>query len=121
MGKESVKFIKDKFTKEGYEEPFIVMVAHNGSHFDVPFLVDSLSFYKVSSRGLNMMHQIDTLLLDKHAVITGNLTSTDNYQLGTLYKYFTGKDIGDYSHRASTDSQEAVEILTLISFWGKEI
>lgn len=54
------------------------MVAHNGVLFDVPFLMDSLSLYKVSLIVLNMSNQIYILLLEKHAVRTGNLISTEN-------------------------------------------
>ena len=71
----------------------IVLVAHNGRRFDVPFL-----FYHMNKNNLywpdeikEKLYILDTRDLAEHSVRTSNLRIPHNFQLSTLYYYCTGK------------------------------
>lgn len=84
----------------------IVLVAHNGNKFDVPFLCHSLVAYGIDLTGITFKAKLDTLDLVKHMIrLSRTMAPPDNYQLGIMYKYVTGKDLID-SHRAEGDAND---------------
>ena len=73
----------------------IVLVAHNGNRFDIPFLFKQFELHGVDLLGIPFKGKIDTLLLAKFVIrnnLDRNRAPPENYQLGTLYKYVTGLD-----------------------------
>jgi hypothetical protein len=95
----------------------IVLVAHNGNRFDIPFLCHSLVAYGIDITGITFRAKLDTLELVKHAIKSNTtMVPPDNFQLGTIYKYLTGKDLND-RHRAEGDVKAVLEILTSEIFW----
>jgi DNA polymerase III epsilon subunit-like protein len=95
----------------------IVLVAHNGNRFDIPFLFKSFEQYGVDITGIPFKGKIDTIDLVK-STIRANITMRvpDNYQLTTIYKYATGLEHDD-GHRAKSDARATLAILTAESFW----
>ena len=75
------------------EQRDIILVAHNGNHFDIPFLLKSFDIHGIVAAGLPFKGQIDTLSLAKFSITamirlgTRRLNEVPgNYHLGTLYQ-----------------------------------
>jgi len=145
VGNDFIKFLKENCRKKQLIEMFgdsdndddsynhgdevmndILLVAHNGSRFDVPFLFHSFRTYGIDISGIPFKGQIDTLSLAKLLVKSPKRTVADgtadsviapnNYQLSTLYKYVTGNSLDD-AHHADADAHATVDILTFPKFW----
>jgi len=97
----------------------IVLVAHNGNRFDIPFLFKSFEVYSVDISGIPFKGKIDTIDLAKCAIrADSTMRVPDNYQLATIYKYVTGQSL-DNGHRAISDAKATLFILQCESFWAK--
>jgi len=98
----------------------IVVVAHNGIRFDIPFLFKSFESYAVDIRGIPFKGKIYTIDLVKCCAVRGdqNLVAPVNYQLGTLYQYVTGSQLND-GHRARSDAKATMEIFQSKRFWER--
>ena len=53
---------------EKVEQKDIILVAHNGNHFEIPFLFKSFEIHGIVATGLSFKGQIDKLSLDKFSI-----------------------------------------------------
>ena len=99
----------------------IILVAHNGSRFDFPFLL-----YEMKRNNLLHLLQdprfgygLDTLLLSKIVVRTTDLELPSSYKLSDLYEYVTTQRLGIAAHRATADVKATCSVLRHPPFWNK--
>ena len=98
----------------------IVLVAHNGQRFDVPFLFKHFHHFQINKwlDIFNKLYILDTLMLAKHCVQLNNLPVPDNYKLSTLFNYCSNNELGDKAHRADVDVKATHQILIHKPFWN---
>ena len=92
----------------------VILVAHNGVRFDIPFLFSELQRNNINVSHIKIKGQIDTLTLAKSVITTTSKhrqVIPQNYKLSTLYKYVTGDEFNN-GHRAYEDTKAAILILT---------
>lgn len=101
----------------------LVLTAHNGNRFDIPFLLSSFTKHQVA--GWEMLStkykifKLDTMLLAKHAVQVCNLQRIpDRYRLSDLYQYVSGRELGDDAHRARADVDATGTVLRYAPFFA---
>ena len=87
----------------------IVLVAHTGTRFDFHFF-----FQKVQQAGLDCntkiigtLYVLDTLIFSSQIVKVKRLNPLESYNLGTLYKYVSGKEMSS-AHRAFVYLKHAI-------------
>ena len=100
----------------------VVLVAHNGKRFDIPFLMASLERYKISHLWLEESKfgfSIDTLELSRkgvQSVASRNVPAS--YSLGALYQFITGNTLVS-AHRAMSDVEATIYVLRHHPFWSQ--
>ena len=95
----------------------VILVAHNGRNFDIPFLVSSI---RRCSKGDLLQHDlftyyIDTMELAKR-VGQKRRSVPSNYKLNTLHQFVTGEDITN-AHRAYGDVLATCIVFRHEIFW----
>lgn len=97
----------------------IVLVAHNGRVFDVPFLLRSLQRYKLHRLWADPQYgvTIDTLHVARKVFANDRQKPTD-MKLGTLFQFLTGKDM-ENCHRASGDVKALYTVFRSERFWAE--
>ena len=115
-----IQFIKDKCLSgdDAPDHPTILLVAHNGERFDVPFLLAAMDHHVVLLGGIDFSCHLDIMLLSVCAVRANKLPISSNYKVGTMYSYYTKKELDDAAHRALVDVKATVEILQHLPFWN---
>ena len=124
IGKDFMEFIIDRMRLwEDENASFcrqLILVAHNGQKFDVPFLFEHFhrnglsDWLQISDR----LYLLDTLELAKHAIQKDNLPIPDNYKLSSLYYYCTKSELGESAHRADVDVEATQKVLSYVPFWN---
>jgi DNA polymerase III epsilon subunit-like protein len=98
----------------------IILVAHNGKRFDIPFLLSAMDRYQLTnlwSGDRRFRLAIDTMELSKKTVQSvGQIAIPTSYSLGKLYQYVTGQTL-DSAHQAENDVQATVKVLKHGPFW----
>ena len=102
----------------------IILVAHNGRHIDVPFLLKPMDKYGktgIWSQVPRFGYAIETLELARNAIriapcreLRGGIPSS--YSLGSLYQYLTGEMLSS-AHRAEADVIATIKIFLHKLFW----
>jgi DNA polymerase III epsilon subunit-like protein len=98
----------------------IVLCAHNGRRFDVPFLFTQMkkNGVKMSDDMFNRIAILDTLDLAKNSVMSDGLNIPENYKLATLLNYVKpSQHLGEAAHRADVDVAALSKVLTYRHFW----
>ena len=98
----------------------VILVAHNGGQFDIPFLFSSFERCQIHQEStlLMMKYQLDTLHLVKNTldIAPRNIPIPTNRQLATLYKYCTGNTMtmdNITAHQAAANVEATVCVLKL--------
>ncbi len=110
--------VKDWEEKEKSTVSNIVLVAHNGYKFDVPFLMRKYLQGHVSAINtiIRKLYALDTMVLAKQVVKKKQMRIPDNYKLKCVYNYCTRKKMKN-AHRADVDVEATVSILQYRPFW----
>ena len=100
----------------------IILVAHNGKRFDIPFLLTSMKRYNLPdmwSEEERFGFSIDTLELSKKGIqsVASWRSVPNSYGLGALYQYVTGTELQS-AHRALNDVDATSQILQYTPFWN---
>ncbi|KAG7354301.1 transposase IS4 [Nitzschia inconspicua] len=98
----------------------IVLVAHNGRAFDIPFLLRSLQRQNLQSLLVDdprYGYFIDTLHVARTFLGGSTARPTDN-RLGTLFQFVTGAEM-ENSHRAMGDVKALYTVFRSAQFWGR--
>ena len=122
VGHSFINFLNERLQEASHPHPIGVLVAHNGTTFDFPFLLHHLE-----KNGLQLpstvKFKLDTLQLCRqtfrdHSSSTRNdMPPPENNRLETLYTYCTGNQLGDSAHRASADVNATIAVLTFEQLW----
>ena len=116
-----LKFIDEKIddynVNSNKSVPNVILVAHNGSKFDIPFLVSSIRRCQKHNLLNHRLFQnyIDTLELAKR-VGQKQRAVPSNFRLNTIYQFITGNNITN-AHRAYGDVQATCVLLKHPIFW----
>jgi DNA polymerase III epsilon subunit-like protein len=97
----------------------IVLVAHNGRVFDVPFLMRSLCRHNLQELWIDVRYglTIDTLYICKRIFANKATRQPTNMKLGTIFQFLTGKEM-ENSHRAMSDVNALYSIFRSELFWN---
>jgi DNA polymerase III epsilon subunit-like protein len=97
----------------------IILVAHNGRVFDVPFLIRSLHRHDLQNlwEDDRYGYTIDTLQIAERVFHSNATRKPTNFKLGTLYQFVTGNEM-ENSHRAMSDVKALYTIFRNDLFWG---
>ena len=120
-----INFIKQTTTTFQLENRIsverIILVAHNGKRFDIPFLLTSMERHNIPnicSLDDRFGILIDTLELSKKGIRSVASRSVPaSYSLGNLYQHITGQNL-DNSHRAMSDVEATCSIMQYAPFWN---
>jgi DNA polymerase III alpha subunit (gram-positive type) len=96
----------------------IILVAHNGRAFDVPFLMRSIACHNRERlwRDSHFGFTIDTLHISKQLFQNKATRQPTNQKLGTLFQFLTGKEM-ENSHRAMSDVKALYSVFRSELFW----
>ncbi|KAG7354197.1 PolC-type DNA polymerase III [Nitzschia inconspicua] len=100
----------------------IVLVAHNGRAFDIPFLLRSLQGHNLQSLlsdDPRYGYFIDTLHVAR-TFLGGSAATPTNNRLGTLFQFVTGAEM-ENSHRAMGDVKALYTVFRSPQFWDRRI
>ncbi|KAG7364663.1 transposase IS4 [Nitzschia inconspicua] len=100
----------------------IVLVAHNGRAFDIPFLLRSLQGHNLQSLLADdprYGYFIDTLHVAR-TFLGGSAATPTNNRLGTLFQFVTGAEM-ENSHRAMGDVKALYTVFRSPQFWDRRI
>jgi Exonuclease len=97
----------------------IILVAHNGRRFDIPFLFRQFQQLNVNvpQSLMDRLYILDTYEMARGCYVRYNMNAPENYKLATLYTYCTGLELGDNAHRADGDVAATIRILIFSRFW----
>ena len=120
-----IHFMRDTTTTFHVEKKIridnIVLVAHNGKRFDIPFLLTSMernNLPNMWSEEPRFGLSIDTVELSKKGIQSVASRSVPaSYGLGVLYQFITGENF-DSAHRAMSDVDATSRILQYAPFWN---
>ena len=119
VGRKFLEYIDGSAMRQG-EDMEIVLVAHNGKNFDIPFLLNAFKKSDINMT-ISIKYFIDTLEVVKDVYSNNRSRSggsaPPNYKLATLYEHFTGEEMGSNAHRASFDVDAAAIVLTHKLCW----
>jgi inhibitor of KinA sporulation pathway (predicted exonuclease) len=96
----------------------IILVAHNGRAFDVPFLMRSIVRHNLECLwgDSRFGFTIDTLHISKQLFQNKATRQPTNQKLGTLFQFLTGKEM-ENSHRAMSDAKALYSVFRSELFW----
>ena len=98
----------------------MILVAHNGKRFDIPFLFARFEVNGIEVPSFMSRFSIDTMLLVSHSIVAPSPRSDLplNYKLKSLYSFVTGGETVMNAHRATSDAKATVIILQYPMFWN---
>jgi DNA polymerase III epsilon subunit-like protein len=124
VGRDFLNFIVSKVVNWENENSsscrHVVFVGHNARRFDTPFLFRMLERHNMTNHIAGIQHRmyiLDTEYFARYEIRKQKLVVPDGEKLAVLYKYCTGRDIGDGAHRASVDVQATIKVLCFKRFW----
>jgi DNA polymerase III alpha subunit (gram-positive type) len=90
----------------------IILVAHNGCAFDLPFLMRSMVAHKLERLWDDGRYglTIDTLYICQQIFKNKTTPQPTNMKLGTLFQFVTGNEM-ESSHRALSDVKAMYAVL----------
>ena len=94
----------------------MILVAHNGKRFDIPFLLIEFQKNNIQIPEYFTTYGLDTMLLANQVLPARGGDIPLNYSLNGLYNYITGQDIQN-AHRALSDAHSAAVILQYNMLW----
>ena len=113
-----VDIAENHATATGSDIDNIILVAHNGRAFDVPFLMRSIVRHNLERlwRDSRYGFTIDTLHISKRIFQNKETRQPTNQKLGTLFQFLTGKEM-ETSHRAMSDVNALYSVFRSELFW----
>ena len=124
VGNHFLDFIFDTATKFEHDENFpvhqIILVAHNGISFDIPFLlhaIKTVGLWNKFNLLKDRLYCLDTMKLCRNILRIENQV-VENFRLATLFTYSTAKIMSN-AHRAMGDVDATVAILKHNIFWER--
>lgn len=121
VGRELVNFIeyvRDSYYEDGSAQStdYIILVAHNGKRFDIPFLLTEFRKYNIEIPEYLATYGLDTMLLASQVLPAAGGDLPINYSLSSVYNFITGQNIQN-AHRALSDAKAAATIVQFNQLW----
>ena len=122
VGKDLIGFVQN--TKSVFEEEkgitveHVILVAHNGKRFDIPFLFARFDANEIEVPSFMKVYSIDTMLLASRSIVSAPRSDVPlNYKLQSLYTFVTGGETLMNAHRAISDAKATVHVFQYQMFW----
>ena len=122
MGKDLLSFIdnvRDNFHEDGVRPTdSVVLVAHNGKRFDIPFLLMEFEKWNIEIPQYVSEYGLDTMLLASKVFPAAGRDIPLSYNLKNVYNFVTNQDMQN-AHRAMSDAKAAATILQYNQLWSQ--